>query len=131
MNLLLGTDVLPHSLLCATSTICRLHNSSTKRFEIITREGEIIPIEAKGDGPEAENELKEKLKPYVSIPETHKEHMYKQVEIYWPIPMLQVCGYIHIWGSVYQIFHTLNTVFHFVMSIRVFSYNRQRCNTLF
>ncbi|XP_045157887.1 dual serine/threonine and tyrosine protein kinase-like [Mercenaria mercenaria] len=90
LNLILGTDVLPHSLLCATSTICRLHNSKSKKFEIITNENEIIPIEVNNENPEKEEELlKEKLKPYVSSTESREEHKYKQVEIYWPIPLLQ------------------------------------------
>ncbi|XP_060590684.1 uncharacterized protein LOC132745735 isoform X2 [Ruditapes philippinarum] len=91
LNLILGTEVLPHSLLCATSTICRLHNSESKRFEIITDTDEVIKIEVdSNDDPDTQEEkLKEKLKPYVSGTESREQHKYKQVEIYWPIPMLQ------------------------------------------
>ena len=85
--MILGTEVLPHSLLCATSTICRLHNSESKRFEIITDTDEKITIEVDDDDPEAQ---KEKLKPYVSGTESREQHKYKQVEIYWPIRMLHV-----------------------------------------
>jgi hypothetical protein len=96
LNLILGTEVLPHSLLCATSTICRLHNSESKRFEIITDTDEVIKIEVdSNDDPDTQEEkLKEKLKPYVSGTESREQHKYKQVEIYWPIPMLQVTEHV-------------------------------------
>lgn len=84
LNLLLDTDLLPYSLLCATSTICRLHNSNNKRFEIISKDNKTIQIEVDNDDPHADKKMKEKLEPYVSNTENRNEHQYKQLEIYWP-----------------------------------------------
>ena len=94
LNLLLGTDVLPHSLLCATATICRLHNSKDKRVEIESFEGDIktIPLDESDQTSEA---LHRKLKPYISSKEMRINNPYKNVDIYWPLPLLQV-GFWHL-----------------------------------
>ena len=89
LNLLLGTDVLPHSLLCATSTVCRLHNSDRKKVDIEPFTGDHIHIELE-DGKSSSDNLHEKLKQYISSKESRAENLYKNVDIYWPLPMLMV-----------------------------------------
>ena len=89
LNLLLGTDVLPHSLLCATSTVCRLHNSDKKKVDIEPFTGDHIRIKLE-DGESSSDNLHEKLKQYISSKESRAENLYKNVDIYWPLPMLMV-----------------------------------------
>lgn len=88
LNLLLGTDVLPHSLLCATATICRLHNSQDKRVEIEDANGKVKKITIDEEDATS-NLLHAKLKPYISSKEMREDHLYKLVDIYWPLPVLQ------------------------------------------
>ena len=92
LNLLLGTDVLPHSLLCATATICRLHYSKDKRVEIESCDGDIktIPLDESDQTSEA---LHKRLKPYISSKEMRFKNSYKNVDIYWPLALLQVAFY--------------------------------------
>ena len=89
LNLLLGTDVLPHSLLCATATICRLHNSKDKRVEIESYDGDIKTISL-DEADQTSGALHKKLKPYISSKEMRIKNPYKNVDIYWPLPLLQV-----------------------------------------
>ncbi|KAK3584085.1 hypothetical protein CHS0354_024193 [Potamilus streckersoni] len=89
LNLLLGPDseLLPHSLLCATSTICRLHNSQEKKFIYFENEQQASRPETL-DGAATCEDLQAKLAPFVSSRERSKEkHSY--VDIFWPIPMIQ------------------------------------------
>ena len=92
LNLLLGTDVLPHSLLCATATICRLHNSKDKRIEIESHEGVIKTISL-DESDQTSEALHKRLKPYISSKEMRIKNPYKNVDIYWPLPLLQVGFY--------------------------------------
>ncbi|XP_052238743.1 dual serine/threonine and tyrosine protein kinase-like isoform X3 [Dreissena polymorpha] len=85
LNLLLGTDVLPYSLLCATSTICRVHPIAT--------DAERYYVVHKADGTEhrqtiRENDVEalEKLKQEVTHRDAGTE--YKCVDIYWQLPLL-------------------------------------------
>lgn len=89
LNLILDADVLPHHQLCATSTICRLHNSTNKKIEIILKNGETIIKDINNEDPMAAEALKKELKPYTQSTESREKNICKQVEIYWPIPMLQ------------------------------------------
>ena len=84
LNLIIGTEVLPYSLLCATSTICRLHNDARMWFEV---DGQEVVIEEDSEDPTAC--LRDKLLPFVSVKENREKEV-KQVDIYWPIPMLPV-----------------------------------------
>ena len=89
LNLLLGADVLPHSLLSTTSTICRLHNirpDQPRRFKISTNHGD--PITGTIDEHNIDN-LKEEMS---GRPPKGVQQMdvltEKEIDIYWPIPML-------------------------------------------
>ncbi|KAL4236331.1 hypothetical protein ACF0H5_004718 [Mactra antiquata] len=85
LNLILDTDVLAESLLGTTTTICRLHNSKSKRIEIQLDSGKTKVIESSGD----DIEWKDALKPYITSRDTENKPKYKQVDVYWPIPVLQ------------------------------------------
>ena len=89
LNLLLGADVLPHSLLSTTSTICRLHNirpDQPRRFKISTNNG--APITRTID-EHTIDKLKEEIsgRPPKRVQQMESQ-IEKEVDIYWPIPML-------------------------------------------
>ncbi|XP_062578136.1 bacterial dynamin-like protein [Saccostrea cucullata] len=81
LNLIMGEHVLPRQVLSSTSTICQIFNSTTKRAEVIKTNGEKIFL---NDVSEA------KLSKYVSVDRSGEStEKYKEVNIYWPLPMLQ------------------------------------------
>lgn len=92
--MLLGADVLPYSLLSATATICRLHHSDRKRFEIVydDHQNEVHEIQTGED----DTKFLQKLRDIVSGEGSEEERPCKQVEIYWPIPMLTVLYKLYI-----------------------------------
>ncbi|KAJ8313597.1 hypothetical protein KUTeg_008158 [Tegillarca granosa] len=88
LNLLLGTEILPNSLLCSTSTICRLRHCNEKRVEV-TEVGNDIPIKLNVDQLTDGKSLKSILQNYVSVEKNRADNPYKYVDIYWPVPMLK------------------------------------------
>lgn len=98
INLLLGVDLLPHSALACTSTICRIHNSKEKKIEVTgkSKRPHALPLEKNLDS----ESVRTLLKRYVTIQEPTEsqigmveEEEYEFVDIYWPIPFLQVSAY--------------------------------------
>ncbi|KAL3880447.1 hypothetical protein ACJMK2_032684 [Sinanodonta woodiana] len=89
LNLLLGPDaeLLPHSLLCATSTICRLHNSQEKKF-IYYENGQQASSPETLDGAATCEDLQARLAPFVSNRKGSKGKN-SHVDIFWPIPIIQ------------------------------------------
>ena len=85
LNLLLGSEVLPHSILSSTSTICQLRNSPQARAEVFTRHGKLEPILFDMESDIAEQ--REWLQKYVT---DRTDAEYKCIDIYWPLPMLKV-----------------------------------------
>ncbi|XP_052776478.1 dual serine/threonine and tyrosine protein kinase-like isoform X1 [Mya arenaria] len=89
LNLLLGTDILPHSLLSSTSTICCLHNirsTDRRRFVVYPEGGGASVCHNIEEG--REKEALEKLKVAVSENRSNPGDYCSQVDIYWPIPLL-------------------------------------------
>ncbi|XP_063422214.1 uncharacterized protein LOC134706836 [Mytilus trossulus] len=84
LNLLLGSDVLPHSLLTCTTTICRLWNKEEKAVLVTDADDEVTRLHLPKDMEAAL--MKEKLQNYVSDASQNK---YKFVDIHWPIPILK------------------------------------------
>lgn len=76
---------MPHSLLGTTASICHLHNCNEKKIEIHLDNNEIVTVIADSD-----EEMKDKLKPYVTAEDGHTKSEYTKVDVYWPIPMLHV-----------------------------------------
>ncbi|KAK3584084.1 hypothetical protein CHS0354_024192 [Potamilus streckersoni] len=89
LNLLLGPDaeLLPHSLLCATSTICRLHNSQEKKF-IYYENGQQVSEPEMLNAAATCDDLQTRLAPFVSSREGSKGK-HSHVDIFWPIPIIQ------------------------------------------
>ena len=85
LNLLLGSDCLPHSLLTCTTIICRLRNKDQKKI-IITDKANVtkeldLPVNVDAAW------MKSELKKYVSSGVDYDQYNY--VDIHWPIPILK------------------------------------------
>lgn len=86
MNLLLGNDVLPHSLLTCTTTICRLWNKDKKAVFVVDEHDKISDLKLPTNMDATY--MKEQLHKYVVTDSGQSQ--YKFVDIHWPIPILQV-----------------------------------------
>lgn len=91
-------DLLPTSALACTSTICRIHNSKEKKIAVTgqSKKPQILPVEKDLDL----ESVRKLLKKYVTTRQPTesqigmvKEEEYEFVDIYWPIPFLQVSTY--------------------------------------
>ena len=60
-----------------------------KKVDIEPFTGDHIHIELE-DGKSSSDNLHEELKQYISSKESRAENLYKNVDIYWPLPMLMV-----------------------------------------
>ncbi|KAH3734339.1 bacterial dynamin-like protein [Dreissena polymorpha] len=79
LNLLLGEDVLPVSLLCATSIICVIHPISDGEAPYFTVDGQLKPVNSN-------DELIEKLK-LILTARTEAE-TFKQADVYLHVPLV-------------------------------------------
>ena len=86
LNLLLGSDCLPHSLLTCTTTICRLRNKDEKKIIITDKANVTTELDLPQDVDAAC--MKSMLKKYVSSGVGYDQYNY--VDIHWPIPILKV-----------------------------------------
>ncbi|XP_078582006.1 bacterial dynamin-like protein [Branchiostoma floridae x Branchiostoma japonicum] len=83
LNLLLGEDVLPQSLLSTTHVICELKRDTRKHVVVHSRDGDCDTVfDLVGS---VENQ-KRQLSRYIYSKE--KVPRYKKVEIFWPSPIL-------------------------------------------
>ena len=86
LNLIMGEHVLPRQVLSSTSTICQIFNSEEKRAVVIDENDQEILLDYVTE---------ETLSEFVSVDRSGKNtKRYKRVDIYWPLPMLQVTFYI-------------------------------------
>ncbi|VDI06372.1 Hypothetical predicted protein, partial [Mytilus galloprovincialis] len=93
INLLLGEELLPTSVLPCTPTICRIHNNDEKKIEVTDKSR--VPKKLNLEKKDVES-VKNVLKPYLTLPGSKedqtgmdKKEEYEFVDIYWPIPFLQ------------------------------------------
>ena len=95
VNLILGEELLPYSVLSTTSTICELRYGDQPRIVahfkgkdpetgLPTRE---VPLRAAS----AEQSYLEQISPYVHVKsDREKGSIYKKVELFWPHQLLKV-----------------------------------------
>lgn len=85
INLLVGTSILPERQLACTTTICRLRNSETRQIVLTDYEDKqtVIPFTK-----DEEVKMEDTLETHVGSRSNPDECKY--VDIYLPIPMLQV-----------------------------------------
>jgi len=93
INLLLGADVLPYSLLCTTASICRLHNimpGEPRRFTIISKDSDSVSQIIEEENYDT---CIDQLKKEISRQKPHTDEKTEtiidiEIDIYWPVPML-------------------------------------------
>nr|XP_006813734.1 PREDICTED: mitofusin-2-like [Saccoglossus kowalevskii] len=87
LNLILGADILPVSLLSSTSVICELKYGDKKRAVVHKVDGSKTEVNDLGDG---EADCLEKLSVYIHMEnDREKGSPYNRVEIFWPFPLLR------------------------------------------
>ncbi|XP_060591472.1 uncharacterized protein LOC132746369 [Ruditapes philippinarum] len=84
LNLLIGADILPCSVLSNTSTICKIHNDSSKKFKVVDENGESESFYINGEGSDAETKILKELSPFVGRSNYGPMNIIKHVDIYWP-----------------------------------------------
>eukprot|EP00058_Branchiostoma_floridae_P009215 XP_002594703.1 hypothetical protein BRAFLDRAFT_101436 [Branchiostoma floridae] len=89
LNLLLGEDVLPQSLLSTTHVICELKRDTRKHVVVHSRDGD---CDTEFDLVGSVENQKRQLSRYIYSKE--KVPKYKKVEIFWPSPILH--SHLHI-----------------------------------
>jgi len=88
LNILLGFDLLPTSVLACTSVVCRLRTSQMRKADIIDVNDKIVET-IKMENKD-EKKFKNDLKVFICPEKNRDEHQVKYVDIYWPIPFLRV-----------------------------------------
>ena len=98
MNLILGEELLPYSVLSTTSTICELKYEEQRRIVVhfkykdpetglSTKSFDLV------EPPEGSSEQSylQQISPYVHVKsDREKGSIYKKIEIFWPHQLLQV-----------------------------------------
>lgn len=97
VNLILGEELLPYSVLSTTSTICELKYGEERKIVAhfkeqdpeTGRQTKVIGLqESLGS---TEQSYLEQISPYVHVKsEREKGSIYKKIELFWPHSLLQV-----------------------------------------
>jgi len=96
LNLLLGANVLPYSLLCTTASVCRLHNikpEEPRRFRISSKDSAPVSQIVREENYEG---CIDQLQREITRRNTNSADQAgpvndMEIDIYWPIPMLGEC----------------------------------------
>lgn len=82
VNLIIKEHLLPEQVLSSSSTICQIFNNEQKKAVVVDEEGNTIPID---------DVTEETLSEYLCVNDSEENmQRYKRVDIYWPVPILQV-----------------------------------------
>ena len=95
VNLILGEELLPYSVLSTTSTICELRYGDQRRIVAHFKDKDpetgppIVEVALKSASPE--QSYLEQISPYVQVEDDReKGSIYKKVEVFWPHQLLKV-----------------------------------------
>ena len=98
INLILGEDLLPFSVLSTTSTICELKYGEERKIVAHFKNEDpetghptkTIPLkECRGES--SEQSYLQQIAPYVHVINGREEgSIYKRIELFWPHPLLKV-----------------------------------------
>ena len=89
LNLLIGSKILPSSLLACTSVICLLRNSDRKGYSVMET-GSGQQADTWFDEDASPDQLHAKLQDIICKKDRNLSNCC-QVDIHWPIPILKVC----------------------------------------
>ena len=104
MNLILGEELLPYSVLSTTSTICELKYGEERRIVAHFKDKDPetgLPTKTTHlqKHPNTKQNYLEQISPYVHVKcEREKGSVFKKIELFWPHSLLQV-----IIGKSYRI----------------------------
>ena len=89
INLILGKDLLPYSVLSTTSTICELKYGEKPAIRVHFKEDSNEPIYRELGN--SSGSFKEELEEFVNIKtEREKGSPYQKIELFWPHPLFKV-----------------------------------------
>ena len=96
VNLILGEELLPYSVLSTTSTICELRYGDEPRMVAHFKDKDPetgLPVkEVPLKAAPSEQSYLEQISPYVHVKsDREKGSVYKKVELFWPHQLLEVC----------------------------------------
>ena len=102
VNLILGEELLPYSVLSTTSTICELRYGEQRRVVAHFKDKDPktgLPTKSFDlvEPPEGSSEQSylQKISPYVHVKsDREKGSMYKKIEIFWPHQLLKVIMFV-------------------------------------
>ena len=94
INLILGEELLPHSVLSNTSTICELKYGEQPRIvaHFMDKDPETeLTKECPLENASSEESYLQQISPYVHVKgDREKGSDYKKIEVFWPHQLLQV-----------------------------------------
>ena len=98
VNLILGEELLPYSVLSTTSTICELKFGKERKLVAHFKDKDpdtgfptkVIPLRELPKGSTVQSYLQQ-ISPYVHLKsEREKGSIYKKIELFWPHSLLEV-----------------------------------------
>ena len=95
MNLILGDELLPYSVLSTTSTICELKHGQQKRIVAHFKDKDpktgLPARECPLETASSEQSYLEQISHYVHVKsDREKGSVYKKIELFWPHQLLEV-----------------------------------------
>ena len=95
MNLILGEELLPYSVLSTTSTICELKYGDQRRIMVHFKDKDpetgLSIMEFPLETASSEQSYLQQISPYVHVKsDREKGSVYKKVELFWPHQLLEV-----------------------------------------
>ena len=98
VNLILGEELLPYSVLSTTSTICELKFGEERKIVAHFKDKDpdtglktkVIPLREPPTEPTEESYLQQ-ISPYIHVKsEREKGSVYEKIELFWPHSLLEV-----------------------------------------
>ena len=95
VNLILGKELLPYSVLSTTSTICELKYGKQRRIVVHFKDKDpatgVQLMEFPLEDASSEQSYLQQISPYVHVKsDREKGSLYKKVELFWPHQLLEV-----------------------------------------
>ena len=91
MNLILGEELLPYSVLSTTSTICELRYGRKPKIVAHFKDHSRLPLVHHLLGASSEESYLQQISPYVHVKtDREKGSIYKKIQLFWPHQVLEV-----------------------------------------
>ena len=91
MNLILGEELLPYSVLSTTSTICELRYGRKRKIVAHFKDNSLPLVHHLEGASISEESFLQQISPYVHVKsDREKGSNYKRIELFWPHKLLEV-----------------------------------------